>query len=233
MARTSRCRSRRRSTCAVGVEAEDAAVGREPIARESRRRSCWCWRRRATGNCRSSLANLRTIGAAVAALDVDLAVHEHRRRGIPARAIHVGRARQRVAARVEDVAVVVAGVRCGGPGPVVTARDEDVTALRHDDLRAAKDVRQRQVVERRVAAGQARAGIPHVVNEEAGLCAVGLRAVGQHASFRRHDGVNGDQRPAADRRPNAVDVRLRGNMLHGDRASGQRAEQAKVAGTGS
>ena len=148
-----------------------------------------------------------TVAAAAAALDVDLAVQQRRGGGVPARAVHVVAARQRVVAVVEDVAVVVAGVGGAAVDVVVAAGEEDVAALRQDELRAAEDVGAGDVRQREVAAaGGPGDRIPDVVDEEAGLHAVAVGAVGQHAAIRREHRVRGDQRPGERRRPGATHV---------------------------
>src|SRR6185503_21233766 len=94
------------------VVSEDAAVGSYPVVRERR-----LVRRRVGGSEKAEgsilLTDLRTVTAAISALNVDVAVDEYRGRGIPALAVHVCGACQRIASRIEDVAVVVARVRYG------------------------------------------------------------------------------------------------------------------------
>ena len=70
------------------------------------------------------------VTAAQATLDVGLAVDQRGGAGVPARALHVGLARQRVRAHVEQVAIRVAGVGGLGAVPVVAAGDEDVRRRR-------------------------------------------------------------------------------------------------------
>ena len=153
-------------------------------------------------------ANLGEVGAARSALDVGLAVDQRDRAGIPARAVHVQAARQRVVAAVEQVAVVVAGVGGGGAGPVVSAGDEDVARQRQQQLRAAEDVGAGRVGKHLVSDVRRAGPIPQVVDEVAGLLAVGVGAVGQHAAVRHQHGMDGDQGPAVDRRPHAFQVRV-------------------------
>ena len=70
---------------AAVVEAEDASVRREEIARKRARSSRRCSRSTA-GAGRPSVSRISgTIAAAAAALHVDLAVQQRRGRGVPAR----------------------------------------------------------------------------------------------------------------------------------------------------
>ncbi len=190
------------------VVAENTAVRGQEVTRERGVEAARPGRREQPERA-IALTHFGEIAAAAPALNVDVAVHEHGGRRIPARAIHVAGARERVAERVEDVAVVVAGVRRTGARPVVAARDQDLAALRQDDLRAAKDVRERHVVEREVPRAQACRRLPDVVDEVARLLARAVRAVGKNAAVGRERGVDADQRPTHDGRPDAVQLRLR------------------------
>src|SRR6187200_3048431 len=84
--------------------------------------------------------NLGAVFPAGAALDVGLPIGERDRRGVPARAVHVPAPGQAVVARAENVGVVVSRVGRLRPGPVVAAGDEDISALRQEDLSTTEDV---------------------------------------------------------------------------------------------
>ena len=205
---------------AGAVVAEDAAVRRDEVAREH---PVECVRVRAGEQAKRAVcvADLGTVLAPGAALDVGLAVQQRRRRGVPARPVHVVLARHRVAAEAEQVAVVVAGVRRPAAGPVVAAGDEDLVPGRQHDLRAAEDVGARGVGQRRVAGVEAGCRVPDVVDENGGLLAGRGRAVSQHAAIRHQHRVHRDQRPGLDRRPGTGNVvgacRQRGQQECGSR----------------
>ena len=108
---------------------------------------------------------------------------------------------------VEDVAVVVAGVGRAAVDVVVAAGEEDVAALRQHELRAAEDIGAGAIRQRQMAAARGPgARIPDVVDEEAGLHAVAVGAVGQDAPVGREHRVGRDQRPGKRRRPGAAHI---------------------------
>ena len=181
----------------AAVVAEDAAVGRDEVARIHE------VERAGVGTAQQSeraveRAHFRAVGTARSALDIHLAVQQHRRAGVPARAVHVVAAVQHAARKVENVAVVVAGVGGAGAGPVVAAREEHLPALRQHDLRAAEEVGRRDVVEREVPAFQAGVDVPDVVDEVAGLARDAVGAVGHDAHVRRDHRVHGYQWPGVE-----------------------------------
>ena len=185
---------------AAAVEAEDPAVRGDEVARVPVvERQTGQSTGRSTGQQAVdavSASDLGEVGAAAAALHIDLAVEQHRRRGVPALAIHGGPTCQRARGHVKDVALAVAGVGGGRAGPVVPARDRDRLAARQLDLRTAEDVRLRGVRKHHVAVVD---GIPDVIDEVTGLLAILSGAVGQDPAIRRQDAMHGDQRPRLDR----------------------------------
>jgi len=68
------------------------------------------------------IADFRQIARRIAALDVDLAVQQRGRAGVPSRAVEIVAAGQRVARGREDIAVVVTGVGGRAVDPVVARR---------------------------------------------------------------------------------------------------------------
>ena len=191
---------------AIAVVAEDPAVRRDEVARVHEVQPA-----RVGGRQQPELAvgatDLGTVGAARAALDVDLAVQQRGRRRIPARAVHVVAAVERVVAEPEDVGVVVAGVGGAGAVPVVTAREEYAAALGQHELGAAENVGQRHVRQGQVRArAGAERGIPDVVDEPPRLLAVAVRAVGEHPAVGHQRRVHGDQRPGVHARPGPAHV---------------------------
>jgi hypothetical protein len=71
------------------------------------------------------IANLGTICATAAALNVDVAAQQSGRAGIPARSVEIVSAGERIARRVVNVAVVVAGVGGAAVDEVVAAGEVD------------------------------------------------------------------------------------------------------------
>ena len=170
-------------------------------------------------------------GRAFAALNVDIAVGQRGRGGVPARLVHVGAADKRIprgGAEHGRLPVAVIGGR--RPVPDVATEQGHVTALRQDDLGAAEQVGpglvgQRPMRRRLVPRQESLARAPDIVDELAGLAAVAIAAVGQDPAVWNEDRMQRDQRPVGQFRPGADAVAGNGWPRHGQRRNrGERSQ---------
>ena len=135
---------------------------------------------------------------------------QHRGRRIPARAVHVAPRVEGIASVFEYVAVVVAGVRGAGAGPVVAAGEEDVPLCGRTTCELQKMSVSVMLWSVMWPPPESGGRIPDVVDEVAGLLAGARRAVAQYAAVGRECRMHRDERPVEDGGQHPVEVRLRG-----------------------